>query len=173
MNTHRIVVIAAMVVIAALASLIPHPPNFTPLAAMALFAGAHLNRRAAFIVAIGALLIRDLVIGFHILMPAVYVCYLFNVFVGQRLNGIHTPRRVVTASVLGSVVFFLVSNFAVWALLNTFPKTPQGLLACYTAGIPYFRNTLASDLLYSVAMFGIFALAQNRIPSLQRPQLAK
>jgi hypothetical protein len=162
-----------MIVVAAAASLIPHPSNFTPLAAIALFAGAHLARRAAFTLAIGALLVRDLILGMHVLMPAVYACYALNVFLGAWLNGKHSPMRIVGASIIGSVTFFVVTNFASWVAFDTFPKTAQGLLACYVAGIPYFRNTVASDLIYSLGMFGLFALAQAQIPSLRRTGIGK
>ena len=173
MNIHRSIIIGFMIVVAAAASLIPQPPNFTPLAAIALFAGAHLERRAAFTLAIGALLVRDLILGMHILMPAVYACYALNVFLGTWLNGKHSPARIAGAAIAGSVTFFFVTNFAAWVAFDTFPKTAQGLLACYVAGIPYFRNTVSSDLIYSLAMFGLFALAQAQIPSLRRAQVGK
>lgn len=171
MNIHRLIVIAAMILMAAAASLIPHPPNFTPLAAIALFAGACLNGRASFTLAFGALLARDAILGFHILMPAVYACYAFNVWLGRWLRDKQSPRRVAVASLVGSIVFFVGTNFAVWAAFDTYEHTARGLLACYVGGIPYFRNTVASDLIYSMAMFGFFALAQMRIPTLRRVQL--
>ena len=171
MNIHRLIVIAAMIIVAAAASLIPHPPNFTPLAAIALFAGAYLNGRASFALALGALVARDAILGFHILMPAVYACYAFNVWLGFWLRDEQSVWRVAGASLAGSIVFFFVTNFAVWAAFNTYAHTARGLLACYVAGIPYFRNTIASDLLYSMAMFGIFAFAQLRIRTLRRAEL--
>ena len=173
MKIHRSIVIAAMIIVAAVASLIPHSPNFTPLAAIALFAGAQLQRRTAFALAIGALLVRDLVLGMHVLMPAVYACYAFNVFLGSYLKEEQSPARIVGASIIGSVIFFIVTNFGSWAAFDTFPKTADGLLACYVAGIPYFRNTVVSDLIYSLAMFGLFACAQARIPSLRRSENGK
>ena len=168
MKTHRILAIIGMIIIAAASTLFPHPPNFTPLAAIALFAGAHLNdRRAAYAVTLGTLLLRDAVIGFHLLMPVIYVCYAINVMLGLWLRANQRPWRVVGAAALGSMIFFIVTNLAVWAALGSYPHTPGGLLSCYVAAIPYFRNTVASDLLYSVLMFGGFALAQARMPSLR------
>jgi len=174
MNTPRLLAIIGMIALAAASSLIPHPPNFTPLAAIALFAGAQLgDRRAALTVTLGALLVRDALIGFHSLMPFVYACYALNVCRGYWLRTNQKPWRVIGATLFGSVFFFIVTNFAVWSALGTFPKTFDGLMACYVAGIPYFRNTAASDLLYATMMFGGFALAQSRIPSLRPPALAK
>ena len=168
MNTHRILAIVAMIVIAAASTLIPHPPNFTPLAAIALFAGAHLtDRRAAFAVTLGTLLLRDAIIGFHLLMPVIYACYAINVTLGFSLRANQRPWRVAGMTLLGSVIFFLITNFAVWATLGTYAPNVTGLFKCYIAALPYFRNTVASDLLYAVLMFGGLALAQSRIPSLQ------
>jgi hypothetical protein len=168
MNTHRILAIIAMILVAAASTLVPHPPNFTPLAAIALFAGAQLNdRRAAFAVTLGTLLLRDAIIGFHLLMPVVYVCYAINVCLGFWLRSNQRPWRVASVALLGSAIFFVITNLAVWATLGTYPLTADGLFACYVAAIPYFRNTVASDLLYSVLMFGGFALAQARVPALR------
>jgi hypothetical protein len=174
MNTQRFLAITAMIVVAAASTLIPHPPNFTPLAAIALFAGAQLtDRRAAFAATLGTLLLRDAILGFHSLMPFVYACYALNVCLGICLRANQRPWRVAGATVVGATIFFLVTNFAVWAILGTFPPTFAGLIACYVAGIPYFGNTLSSDLLYSIAMFGGFALVQSRIPSLRLAAVAK
>jgi hypothetical protein len=174
MNIHRSLAIIGMIAITAASTLLPHPPNFTPLAAIALFLGAQLNdRRAAFAITLGALLVRDTIIGFHSLMPFVYVCYALNICLGICVRANQKLWRVAVVSVVASTIFFLVTNFGVWALLDTFPQTGAGLIACYAAGIPYFRNTLASDLFYSLAMFGAFALAQTRIPSLRPGALAK
>jgi hypothetical protein len=174
MNTPRLLTIVGMIAIAAASSLIPHLPNFTPLAAIALFAGAQFGeRRAALTVTLGALLVRDAIIGFHSLMPFVYACYALNVCIGYWLRKNQKPWPVIGATLFGSVIFFVVTNFGVWAVLGMFPQTLDGLIACYVAGIPYFRNTLASDLLYSTLMFGGFALAQSRIPSLRPFAVAK
>jgi hypothetical protein len=77
--------------------------------------------------------------------------------------------RVVGVTLLGAIQFFLVTNFGVWLLLNTFPKTAAGLLACYVAGAPLFWNTLAGDALYVTLLFGGFALAGRLFPILQAP----
>jgi hypothetical protein len=174
MNMQRFLAIIGMIVLAATSTLLPHPPNFTPLAAIALFAGAQfIDRRAVFAVTLGTLLLRDAILGFHVLMPFVYACYALNVCLGFWLRTDQRPWQVASAALVGSVVFFVVTNFAAWALLGTFPQSFKGLIACFVAGIPYFRNTVSSDLLYAMAMFGGFALAQWRIPSLRLDAMAK
>jgi hypothetical protein len=168
MNIQRITIVVSMIVVAAASTLLPHPPNFTPLAAIALFAGAQLkDRRLAFGITFGTLLLRDAILGFHVLMPVVYACYAVNVCLGFLLREKQHPGRIAAASLFGSVLFFAITNFAVWAAFDTYAHTAQGLSACYVAAIPYFRNTLASDLLYSVLMFGMFAFAKSRLPSLR------
>src|SRR5437016_5662851 len=111
MNIHRIAVITLMIVIAAASTLLPHPPNFTPLAAIALFAGANLkDRHIGFALTCGALLLRDAILGFHILMPAVYACYAFNVCLGFWLRENSKPWRIIGSSIIGSIVFFVATN---------------------------------------------------------------
>jgi hypothetical protein len=174
MKIHRFIFIVAMIVVAAASTLIPHPPNFTPLAAIALFAGAKLNDlRLAFVVTIATLLLRDAIIGFHVLMPIVYACYAFNVWLGSRVGSSQSPARVAAVSIGGSIVFFVITNFAVWITLGAYDYSISGLSACYVAAIPYLRNTFASDLLYSMLMFGAFAIAQTRVPSLRCAAPAK
>lgn len=157
MNT-QILTIAGMIIAATAASLIPHPPNFSPLAAIALFAGAHCSRKStAFGIPLAILFLRDLAIGLHILMPFVYACYAFNVLLGLWLK--RAPFR---ASIIGSCAFFIVTNFSVWLLLGTYPPTATGLFACYVAGLPYFVNTLLGDLFYAGLMFGLYSLFQRQ-----------
>jgi hypothetical protein len=164
----QLITITAMTVIATASTLIPHPPNFTPIAAIALFAGAHFtNKRAAVAFPLAILLIRDLVIGLHSLMPFTYACFALTVGLGFWLKRANSIPKTIAASLVGSTLFFLVTNFGVWLLLGTFPPTTAGLIDCYVAAIPYFRNTLAGDLLYVAIMFGTFAIAGGQFPELK------
>ncbi|MCC9641437.1 hypothetical protein LOC71_04065 [Rhodopirellula sp. JC740] len=171
-SIQRYAVVLAMIAIAVASRLLPHPPNFTPLAAMCLFAGAvTVTPRLIAAAVVVAMLISDAVIGFHGLMPAVYAALLANFVIGQKLVGQNAGAlRVVGGSLLGSVSFFLVTNFAVW--IAVYPSTMTGLAACFTAAIPFFQYTLAGDLLYSGLFFGVFALVANREQSALRTKLA-
>src|SRR2546422_10205972 len=82
------------------------------------------------------------------------------VFIGFCLRRRRTALRVACAAVASSLLFFVVTNFDVWARGSMYPKTSEGLLACYVAAIPFFRNTLTGDVLYSAALFGGFALLE-------------
>lgn len=166
----RTAVILTTVVLAAVVRIAPHPWNFTPVGAMALFSGAMLrDRRLAFTFPLLALFAGDVFVGFHKLMPMVYASFLLSVLIGRFLQNRRTLLRIAGATLIGSAQFFLVTNFAVWWLLNSFPKSAAGLAACYIAGIPLFWNTLAGDAFYAAFLFGGFALAERFIPALHAP----
>lgn len=170
MNKHRFILLAGMVLVAAAARLIPHPPNFTPVAALALFGGASFaGKRAALLVPLAGLFLSDLVFGFYAITPVVYASFAAIVCLGFWLRRRQNLWRLTLASVAGALLFFALTNFGVWALGDLYPKTWAGLAGCYVAAIPFFRNTLASDLLYSALLFGGLALAEKRWPALAEP----
>ena len=161
----RAMLLIAMIVGAASFRLVPHPSNFTPIGALALFAGAHFDeKRWAFIVPLAAMLLSDLVIGFHSGMPVIYAVFAAIVCMGFLLKEKKTALRVTTALFAAAVFFFTVSNFAVWAAEGLYPMTFQGLVTCYVAAIPFFQNWLAGTLFYSAILFGGFVLAERKLP---------
>lgn len=170
MNRPRFAFIITLIFAAAASRIIPHPPNVAPIAALALFGGAQfLDKRLAFLVPLAALFLSDLVMGLHSQMPAVYAGFALIVCIGFALRGHLRALPVAAATLAGSVVFFLVSNFGVWATGAMYPKTFAGLGACYAAGIPFFRNSLLGDAFYAAVLFGVFALAEKRFAVLREP----
>lgn len=168
MNHLRERTILGAILMAAALRLLPHPWNVTPIGAMALFAGAMLGARPlAFAGPLAALFLSDLIIGFHKLMPAVYLAFALVVCLGLLIRGRRTPPRVAAGMVGGSVVFYLVTNFAVWAFGGWYPQSPAGLAACYIAGLPFLQNTLVGDLFYAAVLFGGLALAERQFPALR------
>jgi hypothetical protein len=166
----RTILALTMIVLAAVLRIVPHPWNFAPIGAMALFSGAMIrDKRFALFFPLLTLFAGDLFIGFHKLIPLVYASTLVSVALGFLLRDRRTFGRIAGVTLLGAIQFFLVTNFGVWLLLGTFPKTALGLVACYIAGAPLFWNTLASDALYVTLLFGGFALAERLFPALQRP----
>jgi hypothetical protein len=166
----RTAVMIAAVLGAALSRLLPHPPNFTPIGAMALFGGAcFANRWQAFLVPLAALFLGDLVLGFHILMPVVYGSFALEVCIGLWLRRRRNLLPIASAALAGSVMFFVIWNFGHWALGGWYPRTPAGLLTCYIAGIPFFGNELLGDAVYCTALFGGLALAESAFPRLREP----
>jgi hypothetical protein len=168
----RTVIVLAVVVLAAVLRIAPHPWNLTPIGAMALFSGAMVrNRRLAFLFPILALFAGDLFVGFNKLTPIVYASFLINVLIGRFLEDNRTVARIGGATFLAALQFFVITNFAVWALLGSYPLTPAGLVGCYITGLPLFWNTLAGDALYAALLFGGFALAERTFPPLRRQTL--
>jgi hypothetical protein len=167
-NHARLLAILSAIVAAAALRLVPHPPNFTPIAAMALFGAAHLGRNPlAFAAPLGALLLSDLILGFYSGMWVQYAAVALIVLLGWLALKRVTPLRIGLAAVASSVLFFAVTNFGVWLTSGMYPQTLAGLAACYAAAIPFFQNTLAGDLLYSALPFGGFALLERAVPALR------
>jgi len=160
-----------LVIVVAMSRLLPHPPNFTPVAAMALFGGAMFaGKRWAFLVPLGAMLLSDVLIGrltgsgvFHSAMPAVYVSLCLTVCLGFLLRGNRRALRVASLSLASSVLFFVVTNFAVWADGVYYAKNMAGLSACFIAAIPFFHYTVLGDACYVAIMFGSVVLAEKFI----------
>ena len=176
--TIRFGVLAGMVLLAALSRLIPHPPNFTPIAAMALFGGAYfINKNWSFGVPLLAMLISDFGLAFIMgyefftfMRIVIYSGFILITMIGFLLRSKVKMLNIVFASLAGSVLFFVITNFAVWALDGGkfYPLNMTGLIECYIAAIPFFRNTLLGDLLYVSVLFGSFELAKYRFPVLAK-----
>ena len=167
----RTALVAAIVVAATALRIAPHPMNFTPIGAVALFSGAYFTtKRAAIVVPLLSLVAGDIFVGFHRLIPYVYASFIVSVALGFWLRRKKSFTRIATATLGGAIQFFLLSNFALWASgISKFSRDASGLLACYVAGVPLFWNTLAGDAFYVAVLFGGMALAEKRFPSLREP----
>ncbi len=180
----RFGLIALFIFLAALSRLLPHPPNFTPVGGMALFGAAYFTKKYwAFLVPFVALFISDLIIN-NLIYPIVYPEYyqgftlmtqgwywyygafaliaFFGTFMLKKVK----PTNLLISSLVASTLFFLITNFGTWATGMIYPMNGAGLLASFTAGLPFFLNTLAGDLFYVTVLFGAFELIQNRYPQL-------
>lgn len=163
----RITTLAGMIAFAALTRLLPHPPNFTAVSALALFAGAQLSdRRLAFFVPLVALFATDLVLGLHSGMLLVYGCVAAMVLLGGMVGSRPQPLRLAGTAVFGSVLFFVVTNMGVWAMSGLYDMSLAGLAACFVAALPFFQNTLAGDLFFTLALFGGFEWMRRTVPAL-------
>jgi hypothetical protein len=166
--------ITGIVLLAAALRIVPHPMNFAPIGALALFGGAYFSsNRAAVAVPLLSLVAGDVFIGFHRLMPYVYASFLVSVAIGFWLRP-GNPRPHWSGHSGGAIQFFLITNFGVWATsTGSYPKHLGGLASCYLAGVPFFWNTLAGDAFYVTLFFGCMALAEKRFPSLREPLVAQ
>lgn len=149
-----------LILIAISLRLIPHPPNFAPIAAVAIFGGALLPRRFAIAVPLAAIVATDFIIGFHDLILVTWGSYALialgsNILLSKR----HSFLRGVSVTLASSIFFFVTTNFAVWLTSGMYARTWNGLIECFTLALPFFRNTLASDLFYVSAMFGLYSFA--------------
>ncbi len=155
--------IISVIIIGSLLRLIPHWPNFTPIAAIALFGGAHLNKKVlAIIIPTISLLLSDLLLGFHNYMLAVYFSFILTVFLGFIVKKKISILTVFSASLVSSILFFLITNFAVWYFSPYYTGNLTGLMTCYTMGLPFLNNGILGDLLFNSVFFGIYYLAYKR-----------
>lgn len=152
-----------MVVLGACARLLPHPWNFTPLMAIALFAGSHARKAGTAVLAtLFALALSDAVMGFYSGFWYVYAAALIPVLLGRLIHDHQGAGAIAAAAIASSLSFFLITNFMVWATGGLYPHTIAGISACYLAGIPFYQNQVLGDAFYTVAIFGGYAVL-NRL----------
>lgn len=171
--------LAALIFVAALTRVIPHPPNFSPIEAVALFGGAYFAKRHwALLVPLLAMFASDLVLGLvkggiywsyfasagYLL---VYACIAMSTVLGFGLRGKVGAGSVLAYSLAGSLLFFVVTNFGAWLSDPFYPKTAAGLVAAYVAGVPFFQWTVLGTLFYAALLFGGFEFLRNRNPALR------
>lgn len=174
----RLFTLTVIVLTAALFRLVPHWPNVTPVAALALFGAATFERRWLGLAApLAAMLLSDALIGFHGTMGAVYLCFGLTwglgLWVAPTRTGQPSAGRIASASVASSVLFFLITNFAVWYGSAYYPQTLPGLSTCYVGGLVFYNGTsfglngLLGDLFFNAVLFGSYSLLQQRFAVLR------
>ncbi|MBI3956500.1 MAG: hypothetical protein HY340_00730 [Candidatus Kerfeldbacteria bacterium] len=161
-----------LILLGAATRFLPHPANVAPIAAIALFSGAALRRWYAFVVPVAAMIVSDAVIGFHSIIWATWGSFALSGVIGFWIRRRLTPTRVIAGSLASSVLFSLITNWAVWAYTPLYDKTLAGLGASYVAAIPFFRNTVLGDLFYTGALFGLYALCAVALGRRMRPVIA-
>ena len=150
------VFVVSLIFFAILSRFLPHPPNFTPIAAIALLSSkGFTNRWVVFLIPIVSLFISDLFIGLHATIPFVYISFILIALLGMYVKKINT-----VSVLLSSTIFFLVSNFGVWLLY--YPISTEGLVQCYTLALPFFLNTVLGDLVYGALLIYPFYALQRR-----------
>ncbi len=153
-------VLALLLIIIGVASrLLPHEPNFVPIGAIALFAGAILNWRLALWLPISMMAITDFFIGFYPGMIFTWVGFMLISVFGMSLRNAPLRFRISAGPLGAGVIFFIVSNFGVWVMGGLYPPTLQGLINCYYMAIPFFKTSLLADITYSVALFGLYEVS--------------
>lgn len=175
MNNPRRVALISIILSVAIYRVLPHPFNFTPVLAMALFSGAKLKDvKLALLLPLIAMLLSDLFLGLHQTMLFVYTALALIVFTGIYLNKINQQKttgkrfsNIVIATIFCSGLFFMVSNFGVWMTTTIYTKSFSGLLECYLAAVPFLQNSMVSNLFFSSIFFGGFYLAEQQFTQLK------
>ena len=154
-----------LILIGVATRLLPHPPNFAPIMALGLFAGAYMNKKTAYLVPIAAMLVADYFIGFYDfrIMLSVYVCIALGSVVGVWLKKNKTVTKIALSSLVVSVIFFVVTNFSLWYFGDFYAHTADGLILCYTMAIPYFHNSVMGNVVYVLFFFGSYELFGKQI----------
>ena len=165
----------SLTVLGAVARLLPHPPNFAPVGATSLFAGARLPRWQAYLIPLAMMAVTDPILsplyGFkpytkYLLFT--YLSFLISVWLGRFLRNTENISRIAAVTVLNSIQFFLVTNFGSWLWFQAYPRTAAGLASCYVAAIPFFGWTLASDVFYTAILFGLYAWLTRTVATNER-----
>jgi hypothetical protein len=153
----KILFITLFIIVAALMRLIPHPPNFVPITAIAIFAGVKFNNiKIAYAIPISIMLISDLFIGFYSISLFVYLAFIL-IITYSSFNKKYSIKNII----LSSVMFFIITNFGVW-LMGGYPKSVEGLVLCYTMAIPFFTNSIIADLFFSAILYYGFEKIEKR-----------
>jgi hypothetical protein len=192
MKHSRTALLVLFVLAAAFTRVVQHPLNFAPITAMALFGAAHFSRRwLAFLAPLLALLVSDLALevisrtglynrvpwlvhrqGLYAGMGVVYGTMALITLLGFVLRKHRSVPAIGLTTLAGSIIFFLVTNFACWPGSTEYPQTAWGLVLCYWAGVPFFKWTLLGDFCYVALFFGGFALVEKCVPALAEPSPA-
>ncbi len=163
LNIIQVIPAIGIILFAVVLRLLPHPANFAPIAALALFGGVYLDKKVAFMLPVVAMLISDFILGFHASMAAVYGSFLMTVGIGIWIKTHKSLRNVILASLSSSIIFFVLTNFNFWYADALYPKTMPGLLMSYINAVPFFRNTILGDLFYTGLFFGAYELVTSLI----------
>ena len=139
---------------AAVMRFLPHLPNMAPIAAMALFGGVYFNKKYALLVPILVMFLSDIFLGFHNTIPFVYGSFLLTGIIGIILKKHNNFKWIAGGTLLSSILFFIITNFGVWMVSGMYVKNFLGLQQCFVMALPFFRNTIVGDLVYSGMFFG-------------------
>lgn len=157
-----------LIVLAVSLRLLPHPANFAPVAAAAIFGGAVLPRRLALIVPLAVMIISDAIIGFHSLILLTWGCYALIALASSQWLRKRNIFRGAFLTISSSVGFFVITNFGVWLTSGMYAHSWAGLSRCFTMALPFFRNTFMSDVIYTAGLFAVYSLASRLSYKLQK-----
>ncbi len=152
----------SLIVVGILLRFAPHAPNFTPVAAIAIFGGAYLNKKYAILVPLALMAASDVFLGVHNVMLFTWGGFVLSALLGLWVKKNKSASRILSASFASALLFYIVSNFGVW-LMGWYPPTLDGLIRCYILGLPFLRNFTAATLLYTAVFFTAYELVARLV----------
>lgn len=161
----RVFLVVFILVAIIFSRLIPHIPNLVPLMGLALFAGYYLkNSKWALLAPLVAMLISDFFIGFHSTMWAVYSSLLIGSLLSIKGIKSFNLLKIGGYAVLSSLIFFVITNFAVWLDGFLYERTFNGLIECFVMAIPFYKTTFIAEIVGTLVLFGGFNLIEAKLP---------
>ncbi len=163
-----------LIVAVSLFRFVPHPPNLTPILAVGILSVTWFKRpQAQFGFPLLIMCLSDMVIGFHRLVPVVYLAIMACSCTGFLLKRDQSFSRILGSGLLSSILFFIITNFGVWGLGTMYPKSIMGLMSCYIAAIPFFHNTVIGTVSALFIMFGLNTCVQRWVSPAKAAKAAK
>lgn len=171
-DLYKLATLSVLILLAALSRLLPHPPNFSPVIAISILGGAIItNRKLAFIIPIAVMVISDIFIGFHPYIWAVYSAMIVSVLIGMYAGKNMKFSKLVISSLMGSILFYIITNFAYWLTSGSYPMNLTGLSQAYIVGLPFFKYNpiemlgfgMIGDLIYVTILYGAYRLAERKV----------
>jgi hypothetical protein len=163
----KYLVLTALIILALITRFMPHLPNVSPIMAIALFGGFYFeDKRWSLLIPLSVMFISDLYLGLHTSMITVYLSVMIGVLIGTKLSKSKNPIKIGGASIVNSIIFFILTNFSVWLFDGIYALNFAGLADCYVMAIPFFRNALLGDLAYVSVLFGTYYMIQRLFPRL-------
>jgi len=151
-----------LILVGILLRFVPHAPNFTPVAAIALFSGAYLNKKYSIFIPLVLMIASDLVLGLHNVVLFTWGGFALVTLVGFWIKKHKTVSGILSGSIISSAIFYIVSNFGVW-LMGWYPPTLAGFIDCYVLAIPFLRNFTLATLIYTTIFFGVYELVARSV----------
>lgn len=170
-NNMPVLTLLFLIIVVAALRVFISVPNVTPVAAIALFGAAYIRRKElAIFIPLMILFISDIFIGLYspVLMAGVYGSFILISFIGFLVRRKISFVNIVGTSLISSVIFFLVTNFVVWAEGLWYPLTMDGLMQCYILALPFFRYEILGTLAFSLFFFYSYALVTEKSFSLHK-----
>ena len=162
-NYRREILPLSLILILVLARLIPHPPNFTPIVSVAILSGYFFkNVWMSIFTLLTSMLLADIFIGFYNNMMFVYLSLILISLVFYKYGKKINLKNLFIYGFIGSLLFFIISNFGVWLLGDLYEKNFQGLVSCYILAIPFFTNTFFSTLIFLYPSIFLYKSLYNR-----------